>query len=56
MGVESADQQILNDINKKTDLNKIINAFHISRKEKSEPLHRLYLECPETLKKAYRKL
>lgn len=46
MGVESADQQILDDINKKTDLNKIVNAFHISRKEKIRTIASVVLGMP----------
>jgi radical SAM superfamily enzyme YgiQ (UPF0313 family) len=55
MGVESADQQILNDINKKTDLNKIINAFHISRKEKIRTIASVVLGMPGDTKKSIQK-
>lgn len=55
MGVESADQQILDDINKKTDLNKIINAFQISRKEKIRTIASVVLGMPGDTKNSIQK-
>ena len=55
MGVESADQQILNDANKQTTIEKIRNAFEISRKEKIRTIASVVIGMPgdthESIKK-----
>ena len=55
MGVESADQQMLDDVNKQTTIEKIKNAFEISRREKIRTIASVVLGMPgdthESIKK-----
>ena len=46
MGVESADQQLLDGMNKKTTINRIRKAFEISRKEKMRTIASVVLGMP----------
>ena len=46
LGVESADQQILDGVNKETTIEKIRNAFEISRKEKIRTIASVVLGMP----------
>jgi anaerobic magnesium-protoporphyrin IX monomethyl ester cyclase len=46
MGVESADQQLLDEVNKQTTVEKIKNAFEISRKEKIRTIASVVLGMP----------
>lgn len=46
MGVESADQQLLDEVNKQTTIEKIKNAFEISRKEKIRTIASVVLGMP----------
>lgn len=52
MGVESADQQVLDGIGKKTNLEKIKNAFEISRKEKMRTIASVVLGMPGDTKES----
>ena len=55
MGVESADQQMLDNVNKQTTIEKIKNAFEISRREKIRTIASVVLGMPgdthESIKK-----
>ena len=55
MGVESADQQVLDKINKKTNLAKIKNAFEISRKEKMRTIASVVLGMPGDTKESIKR-
>ncbi len=46
MGVESADQQMLDEVNKQTTIEKIRNAFEVSRKEKIRTIASVVLGMP----------
>jgi anaerobic magnesium-protoporphyrin IX monomethyl ester cyclase len=46
MGVESADQQMLDEVNKETTIEKIKNAFEISRREKIRTIASVVLGMP----------
>lgn len=52
MGVESADQQVLDEVGKKTNINKIRRAFEISRKEKMRTIASVVLGMPGDTKES----
>lgn len=52
MGVESADQQVLDRVNKKTSVEKIRRAFEISRKEKMRTIASVVLGMPGDTKES----
>ena len=55
MGVESADQQILDDANKQTTIEKIRNAFEISRKEKIRTIASVVIGMPGDTQESIKK-
>ncbi|MEL7670421.1 radical SAM protein [Methanobacterium sp.] len=52
MGVESADQQVLDQVNKKTTVDKIKHAFEVSRKEKIRTIASVVLGMPGDTKES----
>ncbi len=55
MGVESADQQVLDQVDKKTTISKIKDAFEIARKEKMRTIVSVVLGMPGNTKESTRR-
>ena len=52
LGVESADQQVLNEINKKTDINRIQKTFELTKKYDMRTIASVVLGMPGDTKRS----